>query len=338
MKFASLLFVVLAAGVLSSAYDLPAQSEKPAAEKREPSKNAKEKAGQSKTSTVKPSGDKSGGDETIIESALITIIEQAEIPAKVEGVLATIDVREGQMLEAGAVVARIEDTEVRLTHERAKIDFEIARKQAQNDLKIRVAKKSAEVARTELKRAVEAVEKYKKSVSDTEIDRLRLGAERAELETDQAIHEQETAMLTSRLKEVEMELAKQAIERRALVSPISGKVVQINMHQGEWVQAGKPAVRVLRVDRLRVEGFVPAKNLTGDLAGRRATLTVDLPGKPGSDFTGAVVFVSPEVNPVNGQVRVWAEVENNKLQLGPGLRGKLTIHPDAAQTARREKP
>ncbi len=85
------------------------------------------------------------------------------------------------MIEAGGIVARIEDAEARLTHERARTEFEIARKQADNDLKIRVARKSTEVARAELKRAMESVEKYKKSVSDTELDRLRLAAERAEL-------------------------------------------------------------------------------------------------------------------------------------------------------------
>jgi macrolide-specific efflux system membrane fusion protein len=95
-------------------------------------------------------------------------------------------------------------------------------------------------------------------------------------------------------------------------------------------------VRVLRVDRLRVEGFVPVKQLPGELEGRRVTLTVDLPGKPGAIFDGSVVFVSPEVNPVNGQVRVWAEVENPKLLLRPGIRGSLAIHATAAQTANRE--
>jgi len=281
---------------------------------------------------------KTSAEKTVVESALVTIIEEAEVPAQVEGILAAVEVREGQMIEAGGIVARIEDAEVRLTHDRAKVEFEIARKQAKNDLKVRLARKSTEVARTELKRAVESVEKYKKSVSETEIDRLRLAAERSELEIDQALHEQEAAQLTSRLKEIEMELAKQAVDRRLLVSPIAGMVVQVNLHQGEWVPAGKAAVRMLRVDRLRVECFMQSKKATGDLVGRRVTLAVDLGGKTAVAFEGSVVFVSPEVNPVNGQVRVWAEVENTKLELRPGLRGNLTIYPEAAQTAKRERP
>jgi hypothetical protein len=34
------------------------------------------------------------------------------------------------------------------------------------------------------------------------------------------------------------------------------------------------------------------------------------------------------VNPVNGQVRVWAEIENRDLLLRPGLHGKLVIGED----------
>lgn len=276
-------------------------------------------------------------DALEVESALVSLIEEVEVPAKVEGILATLDAREGRMVEAGALLARIEDAEVRLTYERTRIEFEIARKQARNDLKVKTAKKAAEVARLELKRAVESVEKYKKSVSETELDRLRLAAERAELEVEQAVHEQETAELTSRLKETEMQLAQQAVERRSIASPIAGMIVQVKVHQGEWVETGKPVVRVLRVDRLRVEGFIAAKKLDRDIVGRRATLTVDLAGKNAAPFDGSVVFVSPEVNPVNGQVRIWAEVENKKLLLRPGLRGTLTIHPQPAQTARSEK-
>src|SRR5579872_7513207 len=270
-----------------------------------------------------------------VDSALVTVIEEAEIPARVEGVLAAVSAREGRMVEPGANLARIEDAEVRLTYERSKIEHEIARKQAQNDLRVKIAKKAAEVARVELRRAVESAEKYKKSVSETELDRLRLAAERADLEVEEAVHEQETAVLTARLKETEMELALQAVERRTIASPLFGMVVQVHVHQGEWVQAGKTVARVLRVDRLRVEGFVSAKDLTGDLVGRRVTFSVDLPGRPGAEFEGAMVFVSPEVNPVNSQVRVWAEVDNKRLTLRPGLRGTLAIHPEQSETAKK---
>ena len=290
-----------------------------------------------KTKRDKTSSDKTSSDKLVLESALVTVIEAVEIPAKVEGVLATVEAREGRMVEAGTVLARIEDAEAKLAHDRARIEYAIALKQAKNDLKPRVARKAADYAHTELKRAQDANDKIKTSVSDSDIDRLRLAAEKADLEIDQALHEQESALLTSQLKETEMQLTQQAVDRRAIRSPIAGMVVQVNSHTGEWVPSGKTVVRVLRVDRLRVEGFVHARYLTGDLVGRKATLTIELPGMAGTDFEGTVVFVSPEADPVNKTVRVWAEVDNEKLMLRPGLSGNLTIDPAPPATARREK-
>jgi macrolide-specific efflux system membrane fusion protein len=261
-----------------------------------------------------------------VDSVLVTLIEQVAVPAREGGVIKRIEVREGDLVDEDAFLARIDDDEALLTAERARIEVEIARKQAENDIKVRFAKKSAEVAAAELKRSREAVERYSKSVSDTEIDRLRLSAERAVLEIEQSQHDLDTNKLLTALKESEHRLAVHNVERRKILSPIAGVVVEINRHRGEWVEAGETVMRILRVDRLRAEGFVDSKVVSSDLAGRLVTLHVDLPGKPKSEFQGKLVFVSPEVNPVNGQVRVWAEIENRGLLLRPGLQGSLSIH------------
>jgi len=42
-------------------------------------------------------------------------------------------------------------------------------------------------------------------------------------------------------------------------------------------------------------------------------------------YSGKLAFVSPEVDPVNGQVRIWAEVENAEQSLRPGIRGTLEL-------------
>ena len=83
---------------------------------------------------------------------------------------------------------------------------------------------------------------------------------------------------------------------------------------------------MVRLDRLRAEAFVNAHEVGGDLVGRPVTLTVDLPGAPKSEFHGKIVFVNPESNPVNGQSRVWAEIENPQQTLHPGLTGSMTIN------------
>jgi RND family efflux transporter MFP subunit len=267
----------------------------------------------------------SAAKELRVESVLVTLIEQVEVPAREAGVLERIECREGQILKAGELLAQIDDADQRLLEQKARLELEIARKEAQNDVDIRLAKKTLLLARNEVRRAQESIDRFKKSVTDSELEQRRLEADRAELSQEQAEHDFELVLLTERLKENELAIAMRNLERRAIAAPIDGMVVQIKRRQGEWVEPGEPVLRMLRIDRLRVEGFVRTQDLLVDLNGRPATLSVDLPGRMGVTFDGEVVFVSPEIDPVNGQVRVWAEFENRDLLLQPGMQASLSI-------------
>ncbi len=272
-------------------------------------------------------------NQLTVDSVLVTLIEQVEVSAREAGVLANIAVREGQLVEQDTLLAQIEDIETQLERNRAQIELENARKKAENDIKVRFAKKALELAQTDLKRAVDSHKRFANAVSEAEIDRLNLQVEKAALEIEQAEHEFEIAQGDVLVKQNDLLIAERNIQRRKVPSPLAGVVVQINRHRGEWVEPGESVLRILRINPLRAEGFVNSRDVTLDLTGRPVTMTVDLPGKPKSQFTGAIVFVSPEVNPINGQIRVWAEIDNRDLLLRPGLRATMAIDTTAAQAA-----
>ena len=262
-----------------------------------------------------------------VPSMLIKLIEQIDVPAREPGALAAVHVSEGQMVEPGQVLAQVDDAEARTAAERARIEVEIARAKAQNDVSIRFARKSAEVAKAELRRSTDSNQKFPKSVSESEMDRLRLLVEKSVLETEQAQHELLIAGLTRDVKQNEYLAAQQKVERHKIPAPLGGMVVQVSRHRGEWVKPGDAVARIQRLDRLRAEGFLKAQDLAADLQGRRVRLTVDLPDRPGAEFAGKIVFLDPEIDPVNAQVRVWAEIDNQGLRLRPGMRAKMIITP-----------
>ena len=273
------------------------------------------------------------GERIKIASVLITLIEQVEVPAREAGELAKMYVREGQLVKENMVLAQIDDKEANLTVQRAAFERDIAAIEAKNDIQVRFSLKSKEVALAELKRALESIEKYRKSVSETELDRLRLTAQRSALEVEQAQHDLKQAALAKKLKENDFEIALRRLERRKVVSSIDGMVVQIHRRRGEWVEPGQTVIRIIRINRLRAEGLLDVRDVRDDLTGRRVTLSVVLPGGASVAFRGKIVFVSPEVSPVSGQVRIWAEIDNPKLTLRPGLNASMVIESDDATAA-----
>jgi len=271
-----------------------------------------------------------------VKSVLIKLIEKVEVPARERGVLTSVSVREGRDVTLGQVMAEIAGKEARLAETRARLELSIATRQSKDDIEIRYARKAKQVAQSELKRANESLKKFRNSISQTEMDRLRLAVERHTLEIEQAEMTLEIARDTKKLKKLELDFAIENVKRREIAAPISGVVVEVFRRRGEWVEPGETVVRILRMDKLRAEGFVNVNDLRTKIKGHAVTLTVDLPGRPQSIFHGTLVFVSPEIDPVNGQVRVWAEIENKELKLRPGLRARMSVDSSPPKTVRRK--
>ncbi|QDV48146.1 efflux RND transporter periplasmic adaptor subunit [Gimesia fumaroli] len=268
----------------------------------------------------------SGSNELRIDSVLVSLIEQVEVPAREVGQLNQMLVKEGASVQKGDVLAQIEATEAMLLMQQAKLEFEMALLKDENDVNLRFAQKSHEVAKAELQRAEDSIKKYPKSISKTELDRLKLTADKAELEIEQAVEEAKTTHLEAKLKQNAEQIAELAVQKRKVVSPITGMVVQIMTREGEWVRPGDTVLRILKLDRLRAEGLINASQLLDrDLKNRPVVLLVNPGTKQQVEFKGKVSFVSPEVNPVNNQTRVWAEIENPDLKLKPGMRASLII-------------
>ncbi len=198
------------------------------------------------------------GDESPeieVSAVLVKLIEQVDVPAREAGVLEEVSVREGQMIDAGAAVAQIDDTAARFDKRKAELELEGARKLADSDVKVRFARKSAEVAESELRRALRSERKLAESVSASELDQLRLMAEKASLEIEQAELELSLAQSSRALKENDVQSAQHAIERRRIMAPLAGFVAQVHRHQGEWVEPGQTIMRLLRLDRLRAKDW-----------------------------------------------------------------------------------
>jgi RND family efflux transporter MFP subunit len=258
-----------------------------------------------------------------VESVVLRLMEEAEVPAQEAGVVVEVAVREGQRVKQGELLTQIDDQVARLAADAAKAQYEIARAKATNDVRIRFAKKSLEVSEAELRRSTDSIERFAKSVSRSQLDVEELTVERNRLEAEQAEHEQQVARLELSAKQNEFDATRAEIARRRIRAPFDGVIVQVYVRKGEWVEPGQQALRIVDVDRLKAEGFIPAQQATAQLVGSTVSLSVEPDDT--TQFSGTIVFVSPEVDPITGQVRVWAEIDNRDGRLRPGQPAKMVV-------------
>jgi macrolide-specific efflux system membrane fusion protein len=260
-----------------------------------------------------------------VESVVLRLLEEAEVPAQEAGVVTKVAVREGQRVKQGELLTQIDDQVAQLAEQAAAAQYQIARATATNDIRIRFAKKALEVSEAELQRSTESIEKFAKSVSQSQLDVERLTVQKNRLEAEQANHDQQIAVLEMNAKENELSAAKAQVARRQIVAPFDGVIVQVYVRQGEWVEPGQQALRIVNVDRLKAEGFIPAERAIALEPGHKVNLSVEMGDAQPATRTGTIVFVSPEVDPITGQVRIWADIDNRDGKLRPGQPAKMIL-------------
>ena len=278
--------------------------------------------------------------EIQVQSVVLRLMDEAEVPAQEPGLLAGLRVREGARVERGDVLGQIDDRVVRIALETAELQLGIAREKAANDVQVRSAIKAHEVAQAELARSHESNRRFPNSVSQSQLDVEQLTVDQTVLEREQAEHEAALLALDAKVKEKELAAARVQLARRRIIAPFDGMVVEVFVHPGEWIEPGAKAVRIVSTTRLKAEGFVSDEQ-TGELnLNAPVRLTSDRKENvsgPSTTATGAIAFISPEVDPITGQVRVWAEVDNRAGKLRPGQRVRMWITDRTAALAKHDE-
>lgn len=255
--------------------------------------------------------------------------DDKDLPAAEQGVLIEMTVREGAAVEAGEVIARIDDSQAQAALEVAAIGLDSARKRAEDDIEYRYAKKQAAVTKTDWQQDLLANEQMKNAVPEITIRRKKLDYERSLLQIEKAQHDAVLAIYDAKSKLAEKKAAQLNIERRVIKAPYDGVVETVYQHEHEWLNPGDPVVRLIRLDKLHVDCFVDSGQYDPvELAGKPVTVTVEMARGRTEELTGRVVFIS-QTTQSSGEYQVRAEIENRRegdyWVVRPGLPATISI-------------
>ena len=259
----------------------------------------------------------------VIDSVVLSPLQVAEVSAQQTGLVREIVAEEGAVVRIGDVLVRLDARQAELDLAKARIERDQAKAQANNRIKVQFAEKALEVAEAELRRSQESIDQFAKSISQSQLDVERLTVEKLGLERQQAEHEQNLDRFAQQLKEQELAAAELRLEQHAVLAPFAGSIVLVRGRVGEWVELGTPVARLVAVDKLRAEGFWAVEEIQGVLVDTEVRFHGQQQGLPIAK--GRLRFISPEMDPVTRQVRVWAELENPTGKLRSGQQGRLEI-------------
>jgi multidrug efflux pump subunit AcrA (membrane-fusion protein) len=271
-----------------------------------------------------------------VTGGLVTAHDDVEVAAKEAGVLGKLEVVSGQAVKKGELLGKLDDREAVIRHKAAQAELVVAQTQASSDAEIVAAQQAAGAAKKEYEQSLEIRKKNPEAISLTQLRRDELQWLRAEAQIKVAQVEHAVHLKTVDVKAVAVEAGDNEIVKRQFASPVDGVVVEIFKDETEWVPLGERVFRVVRLDRLKVEGFVSAKDVRQKaVIGRPVRVTVELPEladgtKPAPvQVIGKIDYASPVIE-ANNEFRIRCEIKNVQDSEGdwvisPGSRAEFEI-------------
>jgi multidrug efflux pump subunit AcrA (membrane-fusion protein) len=177
------------------------------------------------------------------------------------------------------------------------------------------------------------------SVAGSELRRLSLAVGHAEVTVQRAEHASKRLAVEAQLKAATLQAANLRLSRRRIASPLDGIVTAIHLHEGQWVEAGKPVALVVDLQHLLVDCLIPIqkvdlKRLVG-LEVRVEAGQVSTGGTP-VRLAGKITSYDPQVSS-QGMIRVHAKIQNARQGqhwlLLPGMNVKLEVAMPSGEPA-----
>ncbi len=221
--------------------------------------------------------------------------QQVDLSAEVGGRVGEIEAEVGDLVEKGALLARLDDERLRIARDLARAEVEMARA-------------NLEKSRRDAQRQVNLYEGHVTSEYSLEQADLKARVDEGQLKVTQA-----------RLAAAERDLADASI-----ISPVDGEITRKHVEVGELVEAGTPVFDIAKIDRVKVVVHVSELEITRLRKGQEAEISVD--GYPGVVFRGTVNTVSAQAHPQTRAFPVEILVVNDRAEkLLPGFIGRARI-------------
>ena len=231
---------------------------------------------------------------TLPVSGPIKAVSSALVKAKVAGELQGLTVREGDMVRAGQVIARVDTTEYQA--------------------RTRQAQQQAESAKAQVDIARRSFENNRKLVDQGFISQTALESSSAGLAAAEASYRAALAGV---------DVASKSLDDTLLRAPISGQVSQRLTQPGERVSIDARVLEIVDLSRLEVEASLAAADSLGVRPGQTARLSVEGSAQV---LQARVARINPSAVAGSRSVLVYLSLEKTEgLRQGLFAQGGLAV-------------
>ncbi|MDD7804149.1 MAG: efflux RND transporter periplasmic adaptor subunit [Endozoicomonas sp. (ex Botrylloides leachii)] len=106
-------------------------------------------------------------------------------------------------------------------------------------------------------------------------------------------------------------------------APFSGMLGINQLSKGEYIEAGKPLVRLVNLDKLYVDFGLPSRYLGKIKVGEKVSVLFD--AWPNKQFSGWISAIDPVIGADSHNLKIRVNIDNSKHLLFPGLLADIIV-------------
>jgi HlyD family secretion protein len=239
------------------------------------------------------------------------------------GRLAAVNVREGDLVELGQILAQIDTKELKAQKAEAEAALEMAR-ESEHVATSHVAERESDLKLSKLELARTRNLAERSVVSQQQLDEIGARAETAGASRRGAEEQVHTAKAAIRQAEAHLERIQVEIDESTIESPIAGRVLYRLAEPGEVLAVGGKVVTVLDLNDLYMTIFLPTEEAGRVGIGAEARIVLD--AVPDLVLPAVVSFVAPEAQFTPKEVETRKERE--KLMFRVKVKPDPSLLPD----------
>ncbi|MCC7146716.1 MAG: efflux RND transporter periplasmic adaptor subunit [Phycisphaeraceae bacterium] len=232
-------------------------------------------------------------------------VKQVTLNGPMSGILAELLVEEGDRVEEGSVLARMDDRLQQATVMGAQL-------QAESETEIRKSELARDDAQITLERSEEA--RAADAASDWEVRRARLQRDHAQATLEQAQEQKELAKVKLKLEEERLSLF-------YVKAPFSGRIVRLFSEAGVTLTTDDKMLAMAKIDELEAQIFLPVDFYGKLTIGQDYSLKAMEPVN--QTLSGKLKTVDPIIDPASRTFRCVFTINNKDESLPAGFAVRL---------------
>jgi RND family efflux transporter MFP subunit len=231
-----------------------------------------------------------------------------EVVPRVNGRLQAVNVKLGDAVKEGQIIARVEDLEIREQVRQAEATFKVGQASIrQREADLTLAKNNLDRSRNLYDRQLLPQQTFDDVDARYQAALAQLDLARAQFEASKA-----------RLDELKITLSNTQI-----VAPVDGFVGKRFLDPGAFASTNAPVASIVDIRVVRMVANMVERDMRRVPVGTPAKVEVDT--YPGEQFQGRVSRVAPVFDPATRTAEIEIEVRNADYRLKPGMYSRVNL-------------